>query len=459
MVMTTVKTVPRASVRPGKSLDLLSRRETASLATADQEVHQLFRRCALAVLNTGGETDDARQIYERYREFEIEVVQESRGLKLELYNAPAEAFVDGVMIQGIREHLFAALRDIVFIHHKRVEQQRFDLESGEGITDAVFRVLRNAAVVRSELPPQMVVCWGGHSISRQEYDFTKEVGYQLGLRHLDIATGCGPGAMKAPMKGAAVGHAKQNNRRSRFVGITEPSIIASESPNPIVNELVILPDIEKRLEAFLRLAHAIVVFPGGAGTAEEILYLLGVKMQPQNADLSLPVVMAAPASSAGYFEEIDHFIKSTLGPEAAGHYLIIYDDPVATAQHISHGIASVRRERRRQHESYSYNWELAIPEEFQRPFIPTHENMAALQLHRQQPVFQLASELRKAFSGIVAGNIKDFGVRAVEEHGPYLLQGEAELVAMLDKLLRVFVDQGRMKLDVSSYKPCYKVQA
>jgi predicted Rossmann-fold nucleotide-binding protein len=303
---TVADTVPRASVRPGQSLDLLSRRESASLATADHEVHQLFRRCALAVLNTGGETDDALQIYNRYRDFEIEVVQESRGLKLELYNAPAEAFVDGVMIQGIREHLFAALRDIVFIHHKRVEQQRFDLESGEGITDAVFRVLRNAAVVRSELPPQLVVCWGGHSISRQEYDFTKEVGYQLGLRHLDIATGCGPGAMKGPMKGAAVGHAKQNNRHSRFVGITEPSIIASESPNPIVNELVILPDIEKRLEAFLRLAHAIVVFPGGAGTAEEILYLLGVKMQPQNADLSLPVVMAAPASSAAYFEEIEY---------------------------------------------------------------------------------------------------------------------------------------------------------
>ena len=35
----------------------------------------------------------------------------------------------------------------------------------------------------------------------------------------------------------------------------------------IVNELVIMPDIEKRLEAFVRLAHAVIVFPGGAGTA------------------------------------------------------------------------------------------------------------------------------------------------------------------------------------------------
>jgi predicted Rossmann-fold nucleotide-binding protein len=246
--------IPFASVRPIQSLDLLSQREMASLVAVDQEVYQLFRRCALAVLNTGGDSDDAQEIYTRYQDFELRVVPESRGLKLELYNAPTQAFVDGKMIQGIRGHLFAALRDVVFIHHKLVEQQRFDLDSGAGISDAVFRIL-------------------------VEYEYTKEVGYQLGLRGLDIATGCGPGAMKGPMKGAAIGHAKQFNEKPRYVGISEPGIIAAESPNPLVNELVILPDIEKRLEAFVRLAHGIIIFPGGVGTAEEILYLLGVKMQ------------------------------------------------------------------------------------------------------------------------------------------------------------------------------------
>lgn len=121
----------------------------------------------------------------------------------------------------------------------------------------------------------MVVCWGGHSIARDEYDYTKLVGYQPGLRGLDICTGCGPGAMKGPMKGAAIGHAKQRIG-GRYLGFTEPGIIAAESPNPIVNALVIFPDIEKRLEAFVRVGHGIIVFPGGAGTAEEILYLLGI---------------------------------------------------------------------------------------------------------------------------------------------------------------------------------------
>ncbi len=102
--------VPFASVRPMQSLDLLSRREMASLASAGEDVHELFRRCALAVLNTGGEIDDAREIYERHADFDLRVIPEARGLKLELFNSPGSAFVDGRMIAGIRSHLFCPCR-------------------------------------------------------------------------------------------------------------------------------------------------------------------------------------------------------------------------------------------------------------------------------------------------------------------------------------------------------------
>ena len=451
------ETIPFTSIRPMQSLDLLSRREMASLAAADQQVHQLFRRCALAVLNTGGDSDDAEQIYAQYHDFEVRVVPESRGLKLELLNAPAAAFVDGRMIQGIRSHLFTTLRDIVYIHHKLVEQQRFDLDSSSGITDAVFRILRNAGIVSSKVQPRLVVCWGGHSISRIEYDFSKEVGYQLGLRGFNIATGCGPGAMKGPMKGAAIGHAKQFNKDCRYIGISEPGIIAAESPNPIVNELVILPDIEKRLEAFVRLAHCIVIFPGGAGTAEEILYLLGVKMHPDNAHVPLPIIMAAPDSSAAYFTQIDRFLRDTLGDEVAAHYEIINGDPAAVAAKLKKRVKAVRRQRVEIQESFSFNWGLVIPDSLQRPFSPSHANMAALKLHRQQPLNELVAELRRAFSGIVAGNVKDFGMRAVAEHGPFQLQGDAQVIAGLGSLLEDFVEQGRMKLDTENYQPCFEL--
>ena len=79
---------------------------------------------------------------------------------------------------------------------------------------------------------------------------------------------------------------------------------------------IILPDIEKRLEAFVRLGHGIVVFPGGVGTAEEILYLLGILLDPANADQPLPVVFTGPASAADYFAQLHEFIGLTLGAAA-----------------------------------------------------------------------------------------------------------------------------------------------
>ena len=61
---------------------------------------------------------------------------------------------------------------------------------------------------------------------------------------------------------------------------------------------------------------------------------------------------------------------------------------------------------------------------------------AALELHRDQPVHLLAANLRRAFSGIVAGNVKEYGIRAIERHGPFELRGDRAIVGALDKLLR-----------------------
>ena len=161
------------------------------------------------------------------------------------------------MITGIKEHLFAVLRDIVFVGNFIDSSNRFDFTRSKDITSAIFHILRNAKVLVPEVMPNIVVCWGGHSIAHNEYDYSKEVGHELGLRKLNICTSCGPGAMK----GANIAHAKQRVYNGRYIGLTEPGIIAAESPNPMVNELVILPDIEKRLEAFVRLGHEVIVFP------------------------------------------------------------------------------------------------------------------------------------------------------------------------------------------------------
>jgi len=449
-----------ARVAPKGSLEHLSQQEIAKLLDSGQGgLYPLFRQCALAVLNSGSAIDDSRLIFEKYRDFDLRIVRQAWGIKLEIKNAPAAAFVDGVMIKGLKEHLFAVLRDVVFISNEIMESGRFDLTSSASITNAVFHILRNARILELQIRPNLIVCWGGHSISRVEYDYTKRVGYELGLRGLDVCTGCGPGAMKGPMKGATIGHSKQRITNGRYLGLTEPGIIAAEPPNPIVSQLVIMPDIEKRLESFVRLGHGIVIFPGGAGTAEEILYLLGLLLDPANRDMPFPVVFTGPASSHEYFEQIHRFIGATLGESAQARYQIIFDDPAAVARAMVQGMAQVRDYRRQAADSFGYNWLLKIPLEFQLPFDVNHASMSALRLSPDLPVHERAANLRRAFSGIVAGNVKAYGISAIERHGPFELTGDQSIMEPLDQLLQSFVTQGRMRLAGTEYIPCYRLVA
>jgi predicted Rossmann-fold nucleotide-binding protein len=363
------------------------------------------------------------------------------------------------MIRGIKEHLFAVLRDVVFISNEILASGRFDLTDSASITNAVFHVLRNARLLDYKARPNLVVCWGGHSIGAGEYQYTKNVGYELGLRGLDVCTGCGPGAMKGPMKGATIGHAKQRIAQGRYIGLTEPGIIAAEPPNPIVTQLAIMPDIEKRLEAFVRIAHGIVVFPGGAGTAEEILYLAGLLLDPANREQPLPIVLTGPRDSAAYFEQIGRFISGTLGPQALERFTIITDDPPEVARRMVRGMDAVREFRRRHSDSYNFNWLLSVQPQFQQPFEVTHAAMRALRLRREQPAHELAANLRRAFSGIVTGNVKESGIKAIEREGPYELAGDPSIMRLLDELLAAFVEQRRMRLPGSVYRPVYRLVA
>lgn len=445
-------------IAPEGRLDILSKAEVIRLLDTSQGgLYTIFRNCSLAVLNCGSTIDDGKELLERYQTFNISIIQRERGIKLDIKGAPAIAFVEGKMIRGIHEHLFAVLRDIIYVNDEIIGNSKFDLATTEGVTDAVFHILRNANVLRTQINPNLVVCWGGHSISREEYTYSKEVGYELGLRSLDICTGCGPGAMKGPMKGATIGHSKQRIPGGRYIGISEPGIIAAESPNPIVNDLIIMPDIEKRLEAFVRLGHGIVVFPGGAGTTEEILYILGILLHPDNADLPFPLVFTGPASAADYFKQVDQFIAGTLGEAAQKRYKIIIDNPEQVALEMQEGIKRVREFRKARSDAYYFNWLLRIDPEFQRPFIPTHENMRNLHLHKNQPNHMLAANLRRAFSGVVAGNVKDDGIRAIEQYGHFEIHGDPEIMGPMDDLLNSFVAQQRMKLPGKTYVPCYRV--
>ena len=427
------------------------------------DLYQMFRNCCLAVLNAGIEQDDSEALFEEFKDFKVRLIRRERGVKIELVNPPESAFVDGKLIAGVHEHLFAVLRDMLYMSSKHSAQFDADAKRVQApleanvTTHVVFDMLRHANAIGYTEPANMIVCWGGHSIMMEEYKYTKDVGYELGLRAMNICTGCGPGAMKGPMKGATIGHAKQRTKNGRYLGLTEPSIIAAEPPNAIVNELIIMPDIEKRLEAFVRIAHGIIIFPGGVGTAEELLYLLGLLLDEQNKDQVLPLFLTGPKSRKGYFEAIDDFVGATLGPEAQSKYTIIVGNAAEVASKLSLEQQKVRAYRKEVGDSFNFNWTLHIPSDFQQTFNPTHDSMAALDLSLNQPISSLASTLRKLFSGIVAGNVKAEGVKQIKQHGPFQLSGDPALMEKMDKLLESFVKQGRMKLPGEAYNPCYTI--
>lgn len=452
------------AVWPQGNMALLTQLEADSIShTSKGELYELYRNCSLAVLNSGNLTDNSQELLENFQSFEIDVVRNERGLKIELINPPQSSMVDGEIIETLQHHLYSVLRDIVQINVYQDQLSQLmasspaakHLTKQELITNGIFQILRNANALHSSREPNIAVCWGGHSIPQDEYDYAYQVGVALGLRKIDICTGCGPGIMEAPMKGSLIGHVLQNATGCRRIGLTEPSIIAAEPPNSMVSELVILPDIEKRLEAFVRFGHVLIVFPGGPGTAEELLYILGIKLCAENRHNPIPLILTGNKKSKPYFDALDKFLKNTFGPEIGRYYSIVIDDPNEVARLVTEGLQNSHEHRTLTHDSYCYNWSLYIPDLLQLPFEVNHENMAALDLHKDQEPWKLAANLRRAFSGIVTGNVKEYGIKMVQEHGPFVLDGDPDIIANMEKLLRDFIKQGRILLSQRKYKPCY----
>ena len=156
-----------ARIYPRGGLDVLSRDEVARLRDASGGgMHDLLRRCALAVLTSGSASDDRARRRELYPDFDIQVLQQDRGVRIDLRNAPAMAFVDGEIIRGVAELLFAVVRDLAFTAIELGPEYSAELDTSAGITDAVFRLLRKRASCKPA-DPNLVVCWGGHSIGRE----------------------------------------------------------------------------------------------------------------------------------------------------------------------------------------------------------------------------------------------------------------------------------------------------
>jgi hypothetical protein len=169
------------------------------------------------------------------------------------------------------------------------------------------------------------------------------------------------------------------------------------------------------------------------------------------------MVMTGPASAEPYFRKIDEFVGATLGSEAQQRYSIVIDDPSQVARMVHSSLSDVRDFRTQHGDAYYFNWRLAIDTEFQKPFKATHDSMSALEIHEDVPRHILAANLRRAFSGIVSGNVREDTAALIGERGPFEINGSASIMQLMDDLLAAFVEQQRMKISGGDYSPCYRV--
>ena len=84
--------------------------------------------------------------------------------------------------------------------------------------------------------------------------------------------------------------------------------------------------------------------------------------------------------------------------------------------------------------------------------------MLALDLDKEQQPQNLACELRRLFSGIVAGNVKPEIRQSIDSQGPFEIKADPQLIAAIDQLLNRLINEKRMKMD-GDYQPCYKIIA
>jgi pyrimidine/purine-5'-nucleotide nucleosidase len=162
-----------------------------------------------------------------------------------------------------------------------------------------------------------------------------------------------------------------------------------------------------------------------------------------------------------YFEQIDRFLRGTIGQEAGAPLPGHPRRPRKGRAHHARGPGTGKGIPAREWRCLVLQLAPAhVEHDFQHPFKPTHEAMAALDLGRDQPAHLLAANLRRAFSGIVAGNVKDDGIRRIEEHGSLRpARRSRDHGSQMDQLLESFVAQQRMRLPGFEYRPCYRLVA
>ena len=264
-------------------------------------LHALYRRCALAVLNTGGDTDDARAIFDRYRRLRHRASCARPGASSSSCTTRRRARSSTAsMIRGIQEHLFAVLRDIIYIHSEVDEHGSFELREPAGITNAVFHMLRNARRAASRGSAEHRGLLGRALDQPRGIRVHQARGLRAGPARPQRLHRLRPGRDEGPDEGRddrprqAAHPQRPLHRPDRARHHRRRAAQPDRQP---ARDHAGHREAPRGLRA-ARARHRGV--PRRRGTAEEILYLLGILLDPRNEPQPFPVVFTGPRGSEEY---------------------------------------------------------------------------------------------------------------------------------------------------------------
>ncbi|MCF7830697.1 DUF3412 domain-containing protein [Candidatus Gracilibacteria bacterium] len=367
--------------------------------------------------------DDIEGLRRAFFGMVMQAVGTNGNLKLVCQDIPKKSLIsteDGpIVLERQRLQIVHAIRDL-FVPPPGNPQE----------TVAYIRAMVERAGLLDGDPRRRTFVWGGHRIPPKEYDYAKSIGYYDALSNkTEFITGCGPGAMKAPFKGAIVADSQRNVpvENKSYIGFSEPKIIGTEPPHGLVNNLVMFRNIAERIIAFIGASQRGRAHEGGAGTLHEILTFLSVITHENNRDCDYPLDLLDRSKDGLYMKRLQTYLKNIFDDSLDQNLKFHFGtDPKEFAEYVL---------KTNKPEKPLWNDDLYFPKSVLSSPGFSFEDIEKIDLSANQPPSNLLYQLEILFNAIIELSFKNPSiVKSWGKERP-LLNGDPKIVELTEEFI------------------------